>query len=83
MMPNESVRIEVELDSKQARITNSDGITPIEQIEVWAAKEDAFIDVVDNEGKSLYGGLELSTEKMDEIARKWLKARGLSLEDEI
>jgi len=83
MMPNEGVNVCVEVDPKVSVIVGRNGERPIESIEVWCAADRAFVDGIGKRGSAIRGGLMFPTPVMDEIARKWLKARGLGLEDEI
>ena len=81
-MPNEGVNVNVEVDPKESFIVGRNGERPIESVEVWAADNRAFVDGIGKRGSAIRGGLMFPTKSMDEIARKWLKARGLGLEDE-
>ena len=81
-MPNEGVSVNVQVDPTESQIVGRNGERPIEAVEVWCADDKAFIDGIGKRGTAIRGGLIFPTEKMDEIARGWLKARGLNLEDE-
>jgi len=82
MMPNEGVNVCVEVDPKVSLIVGRNGERPVEAMEVWSADDRAFIDGIGKRGSAIRGGFLLPTKSMDEIARKWLKARGIGLEDE-
>ena len=82
-MPNEGVNVCVDVDPKVSLIVGRNGERPIEFVEVWAADDRAFVDGIGKRGSAIRGGLMFPTKTMDEIAREWLKARGLGLEDEL
>lgn len=57
-------------------ITGRNGTFSPVAVEIWEGNDAAYIDGIGRRGK-INGGLSLPAKKMDELAMKWLQARGL------
>ena len=77
-----AVRVEVQVDSSKSMITGRNGEFDIKAIAVWGSAGRVFLDGIGKRGSAIRGGMSFPTDKMDELARGWLKSRGLTLEEE-
>lgn len=57
-------------------ITGRNGTFSPVAVTIWEGRDAAYIDGIGRRGK-INGGLSLPAKKMDELAMKWLQARGL------
>lgn len=60
-------------------ITGRNGTFDLSRVHLWQGTHAVFIDGIGQRGKTINGGLGLDTATMDELAARWLTARGYSV----
>ena len=76
---NGSADVAVELSEKERKrsyVVGRNGTFTPRAVAIWMGQGPAHIDAIGRRGP-IRGGIALPAEKMDELAMKWLQARGI------